>query len=120
MNEIGSMRKHVLACDLKDNKALIAEYEKFHAPGNVWPEVLQSLKESGILNMEIFRTGNRLIMVILVDEDFTFARKAELDASNPKVMEWETLMSKFQEGLPWAEEGQKWVLLEKVFDFDGE
>jgi L-rhamnose mutarotase len=65
--------------------------------------------------MEIYRTGNRLFMIVETDESFSFERKSEMDASNPKVQEWETLMLRFQKRLPWARDGEKWVLMNKIF-----
>ena len=72
------MKKHCLALDLKDDDALIAKYEEYHA--RVWPEVLDSLSNSGINHMEIYRVGNRLFMIIEVEDDFSFDRKAKQDA----------------------------------------
>lgn len=107
--------RYCLALDLKDQPELIREYEAYHSPGKVWPEVLESIKESGIRHMEIYRTGNRLFMVMEVGDDFSFEKKAELDQNNPKVQEWEKLMWKFQQALPWANSGQKWILMDKIF-----
>ena len=108
------MKKFTLACDLKNDPGLIAEYEAYHRA--VWPEVLQSLTDSGILRMEIFRTGNRLNMQIETTDDFSFERKAAMDLANPKVQAWEKIMWGFQDQLPHAPEGVKWVLMEKIFD----
>jgi L-rhamnose mutarotase len=107
------MKRYCLALDLKDDAALIAEYEKYHR--DVWPEILKSIKDSGIESMEIYRTGNRLFMIMEVNKDFSFEVKSKADATNPKVQEWETLMWKYQQGLPWAKPGEKWVLMEKIF-----
>jgi len=49
------------------------------------------------------------------NDDFDFVKKASMDASNHKVQQWETLMWKFQQPLPWAEPGEKWVLMDKIF-----
>ncbi len=109
------MRRYCLACDLKDNPELISEYKRYHATGNTWPEITQSIKDAGILDMEIYLTGNRLFMIMEVDETFDFLRKARMDTDNPKVQEWEELMSQFQQLLPWAGKGEKWVVMEKIF-----
>ena len=105
--------RYCLALDLKYEPELIAEYERYHK--EVWPGILDSIKTSGIENMEIYRTGNRLFMIMETNESFSFEAKAKADASNPKVQEWETLMWKFQQALPWAKEGEKWVMMEKIF-----
>ncbi len=107
------MKKYCLALDLKDDPALIAAYEKYHQ--QVWPEVIKSIKDAGIEMLDIYRTGNRLFMIIEANDDFSFEKKAAMDAANPKVQEWETLMWKFQQALPWAKPGEKWVLMDKIF-----
>jgi L-rhamnose mutarotase len=107
------MKRYCLALDLKDDEALIKEYEQYHK--EVWPEILQSIKESGIEQMEIYRTGNRLFMIIEATDDFSFEEKAKADAANTTVQEWETLMWKYQQALPGSKPGEKWVLMEKIF-----
>ncbi len=107
------MKRYCLSLDLKDDAALIAEYETYHQ--NVWPEILQSIKESGIEHMDIYRTGNRLFMIMEVNEQFSFERKAAADAANEKVQEWETLMWKYQQALPGSKPGEKWRLMDNIF-----
>lgn len=108
------MKKHCLALDLKEDPKLIEAYDSYHR--EVWPEVLESLTSSGIEHMEIYRIENRLFMIIEVSDDFSFDKKAQLDADNPKVQEWEILMWKYQQALPFAKPGEKWVLMEKIFE----
>jgi L-rhamnose mutarotase len=110
------MKKYCLAVDLIDKPELIAEYENWHKKENAWPEIVKSITDSGITNMEIYRTGNRLFMIMETDDSFTFERKAAMDNVNPKVQEWEELMWKFQQPLPWAKKGEKWILMEKIFE----
>ncbi len=107
------MKTYYLALDLKDDPALIAEYEVHHR--NVWPEITAGIIEAGIKKMEIYRTGNRLVMVMQTDDDFDFSKKAELDANNEKLQQWETLMWKYQKSLPHAKPGEKWILMENIF-----
>jgi L-rhamnose mutarotase len=110
------MKRYCLTLDLVDDPALIAGYENWHKPENTWPEIKQSITAAGIVQMEIYRTGNRLFMVMETKDDFSFERKAAMDAANPRVQEWEQLMWKFQSALPWAKEGEKWVLMDKIFE----
>jgi L-rhamnose mutarotase len=111
-------RRYCLALDLKDDAGLIAEYERFHR--EVWPEITQSILASGIEDMEIYRTGNRLFMVMEVSEGFSFEAKGEADQDDPQVAEWESLMWKFQQPLPWADPGEKWIRMERIFKLDEE
>ncbi len=108
------MQRYCLALDLKDDPSLIAEYDQWHK--RVWPEIIESITSTGIELLDIYRTGNRLFMIIEASDDFSFEKKARSDASNPKVQEWEELMWKFQEALPWAKKGEKWVMMEKIFE----
>ncbi|RFZ84240.1 L-rhamnose mutarotase [Mucilaginibacter terrenus] len=108
------MKRYCLTLDLKDDPQLIAEYEEYHSA--VWPEILQSITDSGIEHMEIYRYGSRLFMIMEVNETFSFEAKSAADASNSKVQEWETLMWNYQQPLPGAKPGEKWILMEKIFD----
>lgn len=110
------MRKFCLACDLRDDDRLINAYDTHHK--EVWPEIQDSLKQSGIIAMEIYRTGNRLFMIIRVNDEFSFERKAAMDLANPIVQKWESLMSAFQQQIPWAPDNVKWVLMERIFNFE--
>ena len=108
------MNRYCLALDLKDDPKLIAEYEAYHK--KVWPEIIDSIKNSGIESLDIYRIGNRMFMIIEANNEFSFEKKAKMDASNENVQEWETLMWKFQQALPWAKPGEKWILMEKIFE----
>jgi len=107
------MKRYCLALDLKNDPALIAAYEAYHQ--NVWPEILKSIIGSGIEQMEIYRAGNRLFMIMEVNDTFSFDAKSRADANNSKVQEWETLMWQYQQALPFAKPGEKWTLMEKIF-----
>jgi L-rhamnose mutarotase len=110
------MKRYCFALDLIDDKTLIDEYENWHKAENCWPEIKKSILDAGITQMEIYRTGNRLFMIMDTNETFTFERKAAMDAANIKVQGWEQLMRKFQSSIPWAKPGEKWVLMDEIFE----
>ncbi len=103
--------RYCLTLDLIDDPVLIREYEEHHK--NVWPEILESIKGSGITSMGIYRYGTRLFMIMETDSTFSFERKAAMDDANPKVQQWETLMLQYQQ--PFEGSVQKWVLMDKIF-----
>jgi L-rhamnose mutarotase len=109
-------RRYCLTLDLKDDPRLIAEYRHYHE--KIWPEITLSIKDAGIEDLEIYLLGTRMFMVMEVNEQFTFEAKAQADRKNPKVREWEELMWKFQEPLPEAKPGEKWLLMEKIFKLE--
>ena len=45
--------------------------------------------------------------------------KGRMDQANPKVQEWAALMWKYQQALPFAKPGEKWMLMERVFELQG-
>jgi L-rhamnose mutarotase len=106
-------RRYCLTLDLKDDPGLIAEYRRHHE--RVWPEITESIRDSGIEDMEIYLLGTRMFMIMEVNERFSFDAKAEADRANLKVQEWERLMWRFQKPLPEAKPGEKWMLMERVF-----
>lgn len=106
-------KRYCLTLDLKDDPKGIAEYEAHHA--KVWPEILQSIRDAGIRNMEIYRYATRLFMIMETDETFSFEAKARADAANENVQKWETLMWTYQQALPGAQPGEKWKAMEKIF-----
>ncbi len=107
------LEKYCFALDLVDDADLIAEYKTYHAA--VWPAIIKSIKDSGIQDMEIYCIGNRLFMIMEVNENFSFEEKSKADAANKVVQDWEELMWKYQQALPIAKPGEKWMLMEKIF-----
>jgi L-rhamnose mutarotase len=110
------MNRYCFALDLKADPTLIAEYEAYHK--QVWPEILQRIKESGVENLEIHRVSNRLFMIMEVGDGVSIDQKIAADAADPVVQEWEALMWKYQQALPISKPSEKWVRMEKIFQLD--
>jgi L-rhamnose mutarotase len=109
-------RRYCLALDLQDDPQLIAEYKRYHQ--KIWPEITESIRQSGIEDLEIYLIGTRLFMIMEVNETFSFAAKDAADRGNPKVQEWEKLMWRFQRPLPQAKPGKKWLLMDRIFKLE--
>jgi L-rhamnose mutarotase len=107
-------RRFCLALDLRDDPQSIADYEAHHRA--VWPEILASLRRSGILSMEIYRLRTRLVMIMEVADDFSFERKAAADLADPRVQDWEALMWAYQQAVPGGPPGAKWQLMDRMFE----
>ena len=108
------MKRYCLTLDLKDDANLIEQYEAYHQ--NIWPEILKSIKDSGITAMEIYRLNTRMMMIMETKDSFSFEEKNKIDLSNPIVKEWEELMWKYQQALPTAKAGEKWMIMDKIFE----
>lgn len=108
-------RRLCFALDLVDDAALIAEYDALHAPGTGRPGVIADIRATGFADMEIWRTGNRCVMIATVTHDFPRPRGAEAQA---EVDRWEARMWRYQQALPHAEPGEKWVAMTRIFALD--
>jgi len=110
------MKRYCLTLDLKNDPELIREYEEHHK--KIWPEIISSIKDAGIVHMQIYRFETRLFMIMEVNETFSFEKKQQLDLNNAKVQEWEELMWKYQQPLQGSKEGEKWRLMDKIFELN--
>jgi len=108
-------RRFALALDLVDDAKLIAEYEDWHRPGRTPKPIIRSILDSGIENMEIYRAGNRMFMLIEVGDSYSPEAKAQADAANPDVRRWEARMKQFQQPVPAAGPDGTWLEMERVF-----
>ena len=108
------MDRYCFTLDLKDDQKSISTYKSYHR--SVWPEIKDALKEVGVLNLEIYLVSNRLFMIMEVDDEFSFEAKQKADKANAKVQEWEKLMWNFQQPVPWSKSGEKWVMMDQIFE----
>jgi L-rhamnose mutarotase len=113
----GALMKQVLTVDLRDDPGVIEAYTELHR--RVWPEVLRSLRRTGIADMDIYLLERRLVMVVETngrDVKDCFARHI---ASHPRVAQWEALMKSMQEPPPGGEPGEWWTVMRPVFRLNG-
>jgi L-rhamnose mutarotase len=103
---------------LEDDPQLIEEYKKVHAPGAVWPEITQGMREVGILDMEIYLLGTRLFMIMDTVPGFDHEKAMKELASKPRQVEWEAFVSRFQKTSAEASADEKWQLMERIFKLD--
>lgn len=108
------MKRFCYTLDLKDDSKLKQEYIKHHS--NVWPEIINSLKESGIIKAEIYNIGDRLFLLIDTNDEFTEEKKRKLDLKNSIVQKWEALMSNYQKKIEFSKSENKWVRMNKIFE----
>jgi L-rhamnose mutarotase len=108
--------RYCLALDLVNDPVLIADYETHHR--EVWPEIKKSITDAGITDMEIYRLNDRLFMIMETGDDFSFDKKAAMDAANPAVQRWEELMWKYQSAIPGGRPGEKWRLMDRIFSLN--
>ena len=104
-----------MALDLIDNAELIASYEEYHQPGHIWPEIPAGIREAGITDMQIYRIGRHLFMIVEHDETTDLKTAFDKMGTLPRQSEWAALMDSFQQKLPEAAAGEHWAVMKPVF-----
>jgi len=111
---ITKSQRYALALDLLDDDAKILAYEKAHE--SVWPEVREHLFAQGVLDMEIYRLGTRMFMIMEVNPDvYSQAAMAHASLQNESIVRWEALMWTYQVPTAWTPEGLKWTPMLRIF-----
>lgn len=116
MKHLEKMKKYKRYCKtltLKNNPQLIENYIKVHAPGAIWPEITEGMRELGIIDMEIYIDGSKLFMIMDTVPDFDHDKAMEALACKPRQSEWEKYVSKFQDTSSDASANEKWKLMKK-------
>lgn len=108
--------KRVVQClSLKDNCELIEKYRQIHSAEHIWPEILEGIKSVGILEMEIYIRGSKLVMILELPVDFNWDESMALLAKQPRQAEWEEFVAQFQKALPGQSSDEKWQPMERMF-----
>lgn len=116
MKEYGQpVKRYVQTMDLKDDSELIVEYRRRHSQAEAWPEILAGIREVGILDMQIFILGTRLVMIVETPIDFEWEHAMARLATLPRQQEWEDYMAIFQQCAEGATSDEKWQMMERMF-----
>lgn len=92
---------------------MISKYIEVHK--NVWPEIIEGQRAVGILDMQIYRKGCTLFMIMDTVDDFDFDRDMARLATLPRQAEWEAYVAQFQGCSADARSDEKWQLMERIF-----
>ena len=111
-------KRYCKALTLRDDPVLRQEYRALHRPEAMWPEITRGMKEVGILDMEIYRYGSVVFMIMDTVPDFDHDRAMQALANKPRQAEWEAYVSRFQETDARASARDKWQLLERVYEME--
>ena len=109
------VKRYCQTLDLKDNPELIAEYRRRHGEGEAWSEIIDGIREVGILEMEIYLVDTRLFMIVETPLDFDWDSAMEHLSKLPRQQEWEDYMSEFQKASPGSSSNEKWRMMERIF-----
>lgn len=111
----GPVKRYCQTLDLRDNPELIAEYRRRHSKEYAWKEVLEGIRQVGILEMEIYLLGTRLFMIVETHLDFEWESAMARLSTLPRQEEWEDYMAEFQLVKAGMSSAEKWQLMDRIF-----
>jgi L-rhamnose mutarotase len=111
----GPVKRYCQTLDLRDNPELIAEYRRRHSKEHIWKEVMDGIRQVGILEMEIYLLGTRLFMIVETPVDFEWETSMKKLSTLPRQEEWEDYMAEFQLVKAGMSSAEKWQLMERIF-----
>lgn len=107
--------RFVQTLDLKNDPQLIEAYTRQHSPEQMWPEIIEGIRSVGIEEMEIYISGNHLVMIVDAPDDFNWDQAMARLATLPRQQEWETWNAQYQQCSPTDTSDQKWHMMRRFF-----
>ncbi len=108
-------KRYVQTLELRDNPDMIEEYRKWHSEEYHWKEIRDGIKAVGILEMEIYILGTRLVMIVDAPDDFDWQTAMDKLATLPRQAEWEAFVARLQGCRADARSDEKWQMMERMF-----
>lgn len=109
------VKRYVQILDLKDDDQLIETYIKQHSKPHMWREIIDGIKAVGILEMELYIQGNRLVMIVETPLDFDWDKAMSKLAKLPRQQEWEDWNAQYQDCKIGETSDEKWKLMDRMF-----
>ena len=112
------MQTYGMTLMLKDDESIVERYKEYHR--RAWPEVVERLREVGVVNMRIYLLGRRMFMYMEAVDGFDPQRDFHKLNDVARYREWDELMHTLQERAPEARPGDWWAPMEEVFDLSSQ
>ena len=109
------VKRYVQTMDLRNDPELIALYRRAHSNEEMWREIIDGIRQVGILEMEIYILGTRLVMIVETAPDFDWDSAMARLATQPRQAEWEAHVARFQQCDTSATSDEKWQMMERMF-----
>jgi len=103
-----NIRRIVRIMDLNNGPQTLDAYDLAHESPNTPAAVLSAQRRHGIAEMEIYRAGNRLVMIMEVTDAYDPAAIDAESAHSPDIAAWHKRMAELQrapftDGVAWPE-----------------
>ena len=111
--------KHILlTANLVDDKKEQQEYLDYHSTQfEKWPEVAKGFCNADFQQLLGFRNGRQLILAISIPKGESLDHlNPKTTEDNPQMVQWNKIMSKYQEGIKGTKNGETWVFLKQLMN----
>ena len=109
------VKRYCQTMELKDDAELIKKYREAHDKAHFWREINEGIRSVGILEMELYISGNRLMMIVETPLDFDWDAAMVQLSTLPRQQEWEDFVSAFQQCKVGETSDDKWKMMERMF-----
>ena len=106
----------LLTVNLVADKKMQQEYLDYHATQfEKWKEVSNGFCNANFQQLLIFKKERQLVLVISIPKGESLDKlNPKTTENNPRVNDWNKLMSKYQEGIEGTKKGETWVFLKPL------
>ena len=111
----GKVKRYVQFLEITDDPELMAQYRYWHSEEHHWREIREGIRAVGILEMELYMLGNKLVMIVDAPADFRWQEAMTRLATLPRQAEWEAFVARFQGCSADARSDEKWQMAERIF-----
>ena len=111
----GKTKRYVQFLEITDDPELMEQYRYWHSEAHHWKEIRDGIRAVGILEMELYMLGNRLVMIVDAPADFNWQEAMDKLATLPRQAEWEAFVARFQDCSSEARSDEKWQQAERIF-----
>ncbi len=111
----GETKRFCQTLRLQGSEEDIRMYEALHSEAQHWREIRDGIREVGILEMEIYRHEDVLVMIVEVPVDWDWDSAMARLATLPRQQEWEQTVAKYQVCNAGDTSDDKWKLMRRIF-----
>lgn len=106
----------ILTANLVADTAMQREYMNYHETQfEEWPEISRGFCNASFQQLIMFRNGRQLMLVISIPKGESLDElNPKTTENNPRVDDWNKIMSKYQEGIEGTKEGEVWAVFKEL------
>ena len=107
------MQRFVKTLRLNPTPEAVEAYKKAH--DEIWPEIVEGIRQVGVASMELYRNGYDMVMIMEVPDNIDVEAAMNKLSQLPRQSEWEEYVGRFQQCNEGDTSADKWHPMELLF-----